>query len=65
MTDIIKQLRKIRRDQELSQDAVAAAAGLFANHISQMEVGNRTPTLTTLNKWVEALGCELVLKAKS
>jgi transcriptional regulator with XRE-family HTH domain len=64
MTDIIKQLRKIRRDKELHQEAVAAAAGLCQNHISQLEVGRRTPTLPTLNLWANALGYEVVLQEK-
>lgn len=64
MTDIIKQLRKIRRDQELSQDAVEAIAALGDGHISQLERGKRTPNLNTLCSWANALGQEIVLKAK-
>lgn len=65
MTDIIKELRKLRRDQELSQDAVSAAAGMGGSgHISQLEKGKRTPSLPTLTRWADALGYELTLRAK-
>lgn len=64
MTDIVKQLRKIRRDKELDQQEVAAIAGLYQNHISQLETGRRVPTLQTLNLWANALGYELTLRPK-
>lgn len=64
MSDLIKQLRKIRRDQELSQEAVAAAAALDKGHISQLEVGRRVPNLSTLTSWANALGYELTLRPK-
>lgn len=64
MTDIVKQLRKIRRDKELDQQEVAAIAGLYQNHISQLETGRKSPTLQTLNLWANALGYELTLRPK-
>lgn len=64
MTDIVKQLRKIRREQELDQSEVAALAGLYPNHISQLETGRRAPTLPTLSMWANALGYELTLRPK-
>lgn len=64
MSDIIKQLRKIRRDQELSQDAVEAVAALGDGHISQLERGRRTPNLNTLTSWADALGYQIVLRPK-
>ena len=64
MSDIIKQLRKIRRDQELSQEAVEAVAALGDGHISQLERGKRTPNLITLTSWANALGYEVALQKK-
>jgi transcriptional regulator with XRE-family HTH domain len=64
MSDIVKQLRKIRRDQEISQDALAAAAGMAKGHISGLERGQRNPALTTLTNWAGALGYEIVLRPK-
>jgi predicted transcriptional regulator len=64
MTDIIKQLRKIRRDREIAQQALAETAGLAQNHISYMESGRVKPTLNTLNQWANALGYELALRVK-
>jgi transcriptional regulator with XRE-family HTH domain len=60
--DIIKQLRKIRRDREIGQQDLAADAGLYQNHISQLECGRRSPTLVTLNQWANALGYEVTLR---
>jgi transcriptional regulator with XRE-family HTH domain len=64
MKDLIKELRKIRRDKELSQEAVAAHCDIFRNHISQLETGRRMPNLRTLSKWADALGCEIVVRPK-
>ena len=64
MTDIIKQLRKIRRDREIAQQDLAATAGLAQNQISYFETGRTKPTLSTLTLWVDALGYELVLVEK-
>lgn len=64
MTDIIKQLRKIRREREISQQDLAATAGLAQNHISYLETGRVKPTLPSLNQWANALGYELALKVK-
>ncbi len=64
---ILKQLRKMRRDLELSQEAVSASAGLAgSSHISQLEQGRRMPSLMTLTKWAGVFGYEvaLVLKEK-
>jgi transcriptional regulator with XRE-family HTH domain len=63
--DIRRQLRKIRRDQELSQDAVSAMAGMpQRGHISQLERGVRIPRFDTMTKWADALGYEIALVEK-
>jgi transcriptional regulator with XRE-family HTH domain len=63
--DIVKQLRKIRRDKEVSQDSIAAIMGKGTyGYLSQCETGRRNPTLSTLCKWVDALGYEIVLREK-
>ena len=64
MSDIIKQLRKIRREREIGQQDLSMTAGLCQNHISQLETGRRKPTLPTLNQWANALGYEVVLRVK-
>jgi transcriptional regulator with XRE-family HTH domain len=49
-------LRKARLDLGLSQDALAATAGLHHTHISLLERGKRDPTLETLVRLARALG---------
>lgn len=48
-------LRRLRRDRDLSQEALAIDAGLSTNHISQMERGSRSPTLKTMLALCQAL----------
>jgi transcriptional regulator with XRE-family HTH domain len=64
MTDIINQLRKIRREREISQQALSVTAGLAQNQISYFETGRTKPTLPTLTLWAGALGYDLALKVK-
>lgn len=48
-------VRRARRDRDLSQEALARAAGLAAKHVSEIERANRDPRLTTLLKLADAL----------
>ena len=65
MSDIPKQLRKIRREKEISQDSIAAIMGkTTVGYVSLLESGKRNPTLNTLTSWVDALGYELTLRPK-
>ncbi len=48
-------LRKARRDRELSQEALAAEAGLSAKHVGEIERANKDPRLTTVLKLASAL----------
>lgn len=41
-------LRRVRRERDLSQEALAAATGLGPKHISELERGKTDPRLTTL-----------------
>jgi transcriptional regulator with XRE-family HTH domain len=63
--DIRKKLRKIRREQEISQDSVAAIMGKnTVGYVSLLESGKRNPTLGTLTSWADALGYRLTLEPK-
>lgn len=63
--DIRKQLRKIRREKEISQDALAAAMGKSSvGWVSHLETGRRNPTLSNFTLWVDALGYRLKLEPK-
>jgi transcriptional regulator with XRE-family HTH domain len=65
MSDIRQQLRKIRREKEISQDCIAAIMGKSTvGYVSLLESGKRNPTLSTLTSWVDALGYRLTLEPK-
>ena len=62
---LLAELRTIRLEQKLSQDAVACSLGYNATSaISNWESGNRAPSLGNLTKWADALGYELKLEKK-
>ena len=49
-------VRRIRRERDLSQRALAGAAGLAEKHVSEIERANREPKLTTILKLAKGLG---------
>jgi transcriptional regulator with XRE-family HTH domain len=49
-------LRRVRRDHDLSQEALAARAGLARNHVSELERARRDPSLATIVQLADALG---------
>lgn len=62
---IIADLRNIRVEQNLSQEALAASIGMNSQSgICNWEKGRRSPTLVTLTCWADALGYELTLRPK-
>jgi transcriptional regulator with XRE-family HTH domain len=65
MSDIIAQLRKIRIEQRCSQDALSALVGVNNRvQVSAWENGRVHPQYSTLHKWADALGYEVVLRKK-
>lgn len=62
---IIEQLREVRRNRNLSQDQLSAAIGTAQNNLCRCEKGHHFPRLDTISAWAEALGFEIVLKARS
>lgn len=48
-------VRKVRRDLELSQEALADRAGLSPKHVGEIERANKDPRLTTVLKLARAL----------
>jgi transcriptional regulator with XRE-family HTH domain len=49
-------LRRRRRELDLSQDALAAAAGVGSKHVSELERAKKDPRLTTFMKLAAGLG---------
>ena len=53
---LARAIRQLRRERELSQEALAAAAGMHPKHLSEIERGNKDPRATTVARLAEALG---------
>jgi transcriptional regulator with XRE-family HTH domain len=52
-------LRELREAKGYSQGDIERRTGLLRCYISRVENGHSTPTLSTLEKWAEALGLEM------
>jgi transcriptional regulator with XRE-family HTH domain len=51
-----RNLKALRLKRKLSQDALAAKAGISTSYVSELERGNRSPPLDTIEKLAMALG---------
>ncbi|MDX8401073.1 MAG: XRE family transcriptional regulator [Mariprofundaceae bacterium] len=56
MTDVAKRIQRLREQQGLSQRALAEAAGISAAALSQLEAGQTSPSVATLEKLADGLG---------
>ncbi len=52
----VKKMKKLRKQQKVSQDELAFRAGLHRTYISMIERGVRIPTLDVCDKIAKALG---------
>lgn len=52
-------LRTVRKVAGISQEALAAKAGVARNFISMIENGQRNVTIATVQKLAKALGCRM------
>jgi DNA-binding XRE family transcriptional regulator len=59
-------LARLRKEKNITQNSIRESSGLTQQAISRIEKGNneRSPTLKTLIKYVDALGCELSVTQK-
>ena len=55
-SSLARTIRQLRRDRELSQEALAAAAGMHPKHLSEIERGNKDPRASTVARLADALG---------
>lgn len=46
----------LRREAALSQESLAARAGMHRTYVSDVERGHRNPTVRIVAKWLRALG---------
>ena len=58
--DVGLKIREMRRQQRLSQRALAELCGLSFNAISKIERGESSPTVATLHRLASALGVPIV-----
>lgn len=49
-------IRQLRRERDLSQEALAFAADVHPKHLSEIERANKDPRATTILRLAEALG---------
>ncbi|MDO8213449.1 helix-turn-helix domain-containing protein [Conexibacter sp. CPCC 206217] len=56
LSSLARNIRHLRRERELSQEALAAAAGMHPKHLSEIERGNKDPRATTVARLADALG---------
>jgi len=60
---VVDQLLKARARAGLTQDAVAERMGTTKSAISRLEgSGRHAPSLTTLRRYAQAVGCDLKIK---
>ena len=60
---VVDQLLKARTHAGLTQDVVAERMGTTKSSISRLEsAGKHTPSLSTLRRYAQAVGCELQVK---
>lgn len=52
-------LREIRIAKSLTQKELAKISGVCQPHISSIENGTATPTITTAQKLAQSLGCTI------
>jgi transcriptional regulator with XRE-family HTH domain len=50
-----RRLRELRKERDLTQEALAEAADLSGNYISDLELGLKVPSLTILVRLSQAL----------
>jgi len=63
-----QKLAAARRNQNITQQEIQSKTGLPQQSISRIERGTarkQSPTLKTLLKYVDAIGCELTVSKKS
>jgi DNA-binding XRE family transcriptional regulator len=58
-------IKKLRRDKQMSQASLAKASGLAQSTICYIETGQKNPSIKTAIKLADALGVDLVCLIKS
>jgi transcriptional regulator with XRE-family HTH domain len=53
---LARAIRRLRRERDLSQEALAFAADIHPKHLSDIERANKDPRATTVARLADALG---------
>jgi len=54
-----RNLQRLRRDRELTQEELAHKAEIHQTYLSGVEVGKRNPSILVLDRIVKALGVDI------
>lgn len=57
--DIGITIAKLRNEKKLSQESLAELSEIHRTYLSEVEGGKRNPTISVLNRIVEALGISM------
>jgi transcriptional regulator with XRE-family HTH domain len=57
--DLAARIRLLRHECELSQEALAEAAGIHRTYLGGIETGRRNPSLKNISRIARALGVSL------
>ena len=64
-TELIKTIKERREVLQVTQETLAELSGVGLRTLKQFESGKGNPTLLTLQKLVDVLGMEVILKLKN
>ena len=59
LTSIGQAIRQVREDRQISQETLAAAAGLDRSYVSSVENGKRNVSIENLNRIAVGLGVSM------
>jgi transcriptional regulator with XRE-family HTH domain len=59
LTSIGQAIRQVREDRQISQETLAATAGLDRSYVSSVENGRRNVSIENLNRIAVALGVSM------
>ena len=57
--DLGKKFRQIREEKQLTKYKLTQITGISGHHIKGIEEGTRQPTIDTLQRLLEAMGCAM------
>jgi transcriptional regulator with XRE-family HTH domain len=62
--DMGRMIRKRRLSLRIDQRALSEISGIAVHTLSNIEAGKSNPTVTTINKVLDALGLDIEIKVK-